>query len=96
MSYDDFGVGQSRLLELVEAAPDVLKFDMMLVHDIHKAPPGKIEFVQQLHQLSQSLGIQALAECISQQQDYEACQTIGFDFYQGFLLARPRFINALM
>ncbi|WP_019529454.1 EAL domain-containing protein [Dasania marina] len=96
LSYDDFGVGQSRLLELVEAAPDVLKFDMMLVHDIHKAPPGKIELVQQLHQMSRSLGIQTLAECISQQQDYEVCQTIGFDFYQGFLFAKPRFINELM
>lgn len=95
LSYDDFGVGQSRLLELVEAAPDVLKFDMMLVNDIHKAHASKLELVQQLHKMAKSLGIQTLGECISQQEDYVVCQTVGFDYYQGFLFAKPCFINEI-
>jgi EAL domain-containing protein (putative c-di-GMP-specific phosphodiesterase class I) len=41
------------------------------------------------------LGIQTLGECISQQEDYVVCQTIGFDYYQGFLFAMPRFIHEI-
>jgi EAL domain-containing protein (putative c-di-GMP-specific phosphodiesterase class I) len=96
LSYDDFGVGQSRLLELVEAAPDILKFDMMLVDNIHKAPQAKVELVQQLHDMARSLKIKTLAECLSQQEDYVLCQKVGFDFYQGYLFALPRFIEQIV
>ena len=34
LAYDDFGVGESRLNDLAETAPDYVKFDMSLVRDI--------------------------------------------------------------
>ena len=91
IAYDDFGVGQSRLLELVEAAPEVLKFDMMLTRDIDTAEPAKLELVQQLHQLARKLNIHTLAECVSRNEEYEICKTIGFDFYQGYLFDEPKY-----
>ena len=37
LAYDDFGVGQSRLNDLAEVAPDYVKFDMSLIRDIDTA-----------------------------------------------------------
>lgn len=91
IAYDDFGVGQSRLLELVEATPDILKFDMMLTQDIHLAEPAKLELVKQLHALAARLKIKTLAECVSKQEEYQVCQTIGFDYYQGYLFDEPKY-----
>lgn len=91
IAYDDFGVGQSRLLELVEATPDVLKFDMMLTQDIHLAGPAKLDLIKQLNALAQRLNIKTLAECVSKPEEYVVCQTIGFDYYQGYLFDEPKF-----
>ncbi len=38
VAYDDFGAGQTRLSELVEAPPDYLKFDMSMIRRIDQAP----------------------------------------------------------
>ncbi len=38
IAYDDFGAGRSRLLELIQAPPDYLKFDVSLIRNIHHAP----------------------------------------------------------
>jgi EAL domain-containing protein (putative c-di-GMP-specific phosphodiesterase class I) len=87
--YDDFGVGQSRLLELVEAAPDILKFDMILIQHIDRAASAKRELLQQLHRLSKKLDIKTLAECVHKKTEYDVCKGIGFDYYQGFLFGKP-------
>lgn len=91
IGYDDFGVGQSRLLELVEATPDVLKFDILLTQNIHLAEPAKLELVQQLHTLARKLNINTLAECVSQKEEFDVCSTIGFDLYQGYLFEEPKY-----
>ena len=95
IAYDDFGVGQSRLLELVEATPDVLKFDMMLTRDIDQAPPAKVQLVTKLHELAQKLNIKTLAECISSPKEYSTCRTIGFDYFQGYLFGEPKYPSVL-
>jgi len=38
LAYDDFGVGQTRLVELAQLPPDFLKFDMSIIYNIHLAP----------------------------------------------------------
>ncbi len=62
LSYDDFGAGQGRLLELGEAPPDVLKFDMSMIRDIDKAPASKQEMLSTLVKLAIDLGCTTLAE----------------------------------
>lgn len=94
LAYDDFGAGQSRLLELSEAVPDILKFDMMFIHSIDQARRGRRELLQQLNRFSKRLGIRTVAECVDQQAEYDACRSIGFDFYQGYLFGEPRPIGA--
>lgn len=89
LAYDDFGAGQTRLMELVEVPPDYLKFDIMLVRNIHNANPTKRGMVQTLLDMAHGMGIQCLAECISQREEAEVCQAMGFDFIQGFYYGRP-------
>lgn len=89
LAFDDFGVGQSRLLELVEATPDILKFDKTLIRGIHRADSSKLDLVKGLHRLAKKLKIKTLAECVHDQREYKVCRSLGFDYYQGYLFGRP-------
>lgn len=94
LSYDDFGAGQGRLLELGEAPPDVLKFDMSLIRDIDKAPPSKQEMLQTLVKLAIDLGCTTLAEGVETKEEHEVCLQMGFQLGQGFLYGRPSPLEA--
>lgn len=48
LAFDDFGAGQARLLELSEVSPDILKFDICLIHDIDSTSPARQHMVEML------------------------------------------------
>ncbi len=48
MAYDDFGSGQARLIELMEVPPDVLKFDIALTREVHRAPFKRKQMLKSL------------------------------------------------
>jgi EAL domain-containing protein (putative c-di-GMP-specific phosphodiesterase class I) len=89
LAYDDFGAGQARLAELIEASPDVLKFDMKMVHGIDMAPKPKQQMVESLVRMTRDLGIAPLAEGIETDEEAEVCQQMGFELFQGFLFGPP-------
>ncbi|MGO9109899.1 MAG: EAL domain-containing protein [Thermoguttaceae bacterium] len=89
LAYDDFGVGQSRLNDLAEVAPDYVKFDMSLVRDIDGATSQRQQVVATLVQMVHNLGITPLAEGVETVGEDETCRQIGFDLGQGFLYGRP-------
>lgn len=89
LAYDDFGVGQSRLSELAEVAPDCVKFDMSLIRDIDTATPQRQQVVATLVQMVRNLGIAPLAEGVETVGEDETCRQMGFDLGQGFLYGRP-------
>jgi EAL domain-containing protein (putative c-di-GMP-specific phosphodiesterase class I) len=89
LAYDDFGVGQSRLNELAEVAPDYVKFDMSLIRGIDAATAQRQQVVATLVQMVRNLGIAALAEGVETESEHGACREIGFDLGQGFLYGRP-------
>lgn len=89
IAYDDFGAGQNRLAELCNAAPDVLKFDMGLIRDIHKAPRERIKVLGSLVRIVSDLGVQPLAEGIECLEEAQVCQELGFTLAQGFYFGRP-------
>ena len=89
LAYDDFGAGQSRLLELIEVPPDYLKFDRSLVNRIADASPQHRSMVSSLVQVAQASGIIALAEGIDNQADAEVCCDLGFHMFQGYYFGRP-------
>ncbi len=89
LAYDDFGTGQARLLELAEAPPDYLKFDLKLIRDVDRAPPAKWRVVKALAAMARELGVVLIAEGIESHQEEAACRELGFAYGQGFLFGPP-------
>ena len=89
LSYDDFGAGQGRLLELAEVPPDVLKFDMQLIRNIDVAPASRQELLGSLVRIAHDLGTTTLAEGVETEAEHRTCQEMGFKLGQGFLYGRP-------
>jgi EAL domain-containing protein (putative c-di-GMP-specific phosphodiesterase class I) len=88
-AYDDFGAGQARLLELADVPAHFVKFDMSLVHDLHKAGPRKQQVVKTLVQMVLSSGSVPLAEGIECEEEAEICVAMGVQLIQGYLTGRP-------
>lgn len=88
-AYDDFGTGQSRLLELVEFPPKYMKFDMSLVRDIDRCSPRRRLVVGALVQMVRDLGIVALAEGVETAGEVQVCHDFGVELYQGYHFGRP-------
>ena len=88
-AYDDFGAGQTRLLELVEVPADYLKFDIALVRDIHLATEAHKDMIQMLVRQARKAGTQTLAEGIEVAADVKVCSELGFDFVQGYYFGKP-------
>jgi EAL domain-containing protein (putative c-di-GMP-specific phosphodiesterase class I) len=90
LAYDDFGSGQARLLELVEAPAHYLKFDVAMIRQIHSAPEARRDLIQMLVALAKKMGMQTIAEGIENIEDLQVCKALGFDFIQGFYYAQPK------
>ena len=90
LAYDDFGAGQTRFIELIEAPAHYLKFDISLVSNIDQAPPKKRDIVKMLVKMSKDMGISTLAEGLDRAEEVEVCQEMGFDYIQGFYYGRPQ------
>lgn len=89
IAFDDFGTGQSRLLELAEVPPDYVKFDMAFVRDLHLAPTRRRDTLLSLVQMTVDSGIVPVAEGIETEQEERACREVGFDLAQGYHLGLP-------
>jgi EAL domain-containing protein (putative c-di-GMP-specific phosphodiesterase class I) len=90
LAFDDFGAGQSRLLELSRVQPDYLKFDRSLVKDLGTPNAAHAELVESLHRHATALGIATLAEGVETPESVQACKAIGFTHFQGYAFGRPQ------
>ncbi|MEM9191216.1 MAG: EAL domain-containing protein [Myxococcota bacterium] len=94
LAYDDFGAGQSRLMELAEVPPDVIKLDMGLIRGIDQSE-GRQEVVRALIRVMSDLGVRVLAEGIETEEELRVCGELGCQLGQGFLLGRPQKVELL-
>jgi EAL domain-containing protein (putative c-di-GMP-specific phosphodiesterase class I) len=92
MAYDDFGAGQARLQEIAEIPADIVKFDMALIRDIHRAPPKKQQMIEQLVKIVTDLGSQTLAEGVETEEEAVVCRQMGFQLCQGYLTGKPELV----
>ena len=89
LAYDDFGAGQARLAELIEARPDYVKFDISLIRGLDAADASRRRMIEALVRMVRELDIAALAEGIETAAEAAVCREIGFDLAQGFHYGRP-------
>jgi EAL domain-containing protein (putative c-di-GMP-specific phosphodiesterase class I) len=90
LAYDDFGVGQSRLVELTDSPPDYLKFDISLIRGIDHAPSSRQRVLASLVSAATELGVRTIAEGVETASEAATCAAIGFSHAQGFHFRKPR------
>ena len=93
LAFDDFGVGQARLVELAEVRPEYLKFDMQLTKNLEHAPTKRQEVVRLFAKMVRELGIKTLAEGVETEACHLMLLDMGFDMGQGFYYGKPRSIK---
>ena len=89
LAYDDFGTGQSRLVELATVCPDVVKFDIKFIREIHLAPPRQQQMLASLVRMVRELNVTPLAEGVEQEAEHNVLIEMGFELGQGFLYGIP-------
>jgi EAL domain-containing protein (putative c-di-GMP-specific phosphodiesterase class I) len=94
LAYDDFGAGQSRLLELVQAPPHFLKFDACLVRHADRASNHQWKLLKMLVDMAHDFDTLTLAEGVETAPEAEACRDLGFDLAQGYFFGRPAPLKA--
>ena len=70
--------------------PEILKFDISLIRDIHQSSHKHITMVQTLVSMVRDFGISPLAEGIEKDAEAEICREIGFELAQGYHFGRPK------
>ncbi len=89
LAYDDFGIGQARLLELAEAPPHYLKFDRKFVRGLDGAPTSRQRLVASLVAAARELLVKTVAEGVETEEEAAACMRAGFSHAQGYHFGRP-------
>jgi EAL domain-containing protein (putative c-di-GMP-specific phosphodiesterase class I) len=89
LAFDDFGAGQSRLVELIDVHPDYVKFDIRLIRSIDSAPKRQQQMIGSLVQMTRELGIVTLAEGVETEGEHKTCLELGFELGQGYFYGKP-------
>lgn len=89
IALDDVGVGRCNLKTILDVRPDVLKIDRYLVHGSAEDAARRV-VLESMQRLAATIGASVVAEGIEREEDAALAQSLGIDYAQGFLFARPR------
>ncbi|WP_168194269.1 EAL domain-containing protein [Thermodesulfobacterium sp. TA1] len=85
---DDFGTGYSSLHYLKDLPIDFLKIDQVFIKDFLN--DKKTYFVlETIISLAKKLNIKTVTEGVETREQFEALKSLGCDYFQGFLFAKP-------
>lgn len=88
LALDDLGAGYAGLASFAQLQPDIVKFDLSLIRDID-SEPIKAKLVESMANVCSEMGITSLAEGVETERELSTLFSLGFDLFQGFLLAKP-------
>jgi diguanylate cyclase (GGDEF)-like protein/PAS domain S-box-containing protein len=88
LAIDDFGTGYSSLSYLRQFPVDILKIDRSFVEGV-AGEGGDATLAEAVVQMSRALRLQTVAEGIETTDQWSALRTLGCEFGQGYLFARP-------
>ena len=87
-SIDDFGTGHSSLSYLKRLPVSLLKLDRSFVSNIHDDHYNQ-SIASMVVSLTQSMGIDILAEGVETEQEFNCLRDLGCYLYQGYYFSRP-------
>lgn len=94
-AYDDFGAGESRIVELTAVPAHFVKFDMALIRGLDAAPAATRKVVRGLVEAVLDVGSVPLAEGVETEAEATVCREMGFQLFQGYLTGRPTPIDEI-
>lgn len=95
LAIDDVGMGFSGLNHILECDPDVLKIDAAVVRDVH-TNPAKAAMIEALVSFGDRAEMSLVAEGIETADELCVLRTLGVGFGQGYHLARPGALAAVL
>ncbi|MEZ9503286.1 EAL domain-containing response regulator [Vibrio sp. 10N.286.51.B11] len=95
LSIDDFGIGHSNLINLVEIPFTELKIDRRFVKNYLLCLKHK-HALELSVSLAKKLGLIVVAEGIEVYEEYSAMKNLGVDICQGYLTGKPDFIENIL
>ncbi|MEA3512774.1 MAG: bifunctional diguanylate cyclase/phosphodiesterase [Campylobacterota bacterium] len=88
IAIDDFGSGYSNFENIIHLGIDYLKIDGSLIKNIVTDKNSRI-IVETIVQFSNKLGIETIAEYVSDKDIYKVVKDIGIDYAQGYYIGKP-------
>ncbi|MFG6449398.1 EAL domain-containing protein [Roseateles sp. BYS180W] len=90
LALDDFGVGHSNLMRLMELPITVLKVDASL---LQAAVQGDESLILAVMRVAQQRGLTLVVEGVSDARHRDVARRLGVDFAQGFVLGLPQLLR---
>jgi len=88
IAIDDLGSGYAGLTSFALLTPEIVKFDMELVQNVHRSPT-RSKLIRAMTSLCRELGILALAEGIETVEECRTVRELGCGLLQGYYLGAP-------
>ncbi|KZZ41518.1 hypothetical protein A3758_22785 [Oleiphilus sp. HI0118] len=88
IALDDFGTGYSSLNYLTKLPIETLKIDKSFVMELESSEQAK-SVVETIVALSNSLGLESVAEGIESEEHHLFLQSLGCEYGQGYHFSRP-------
>ncbi len=88
LAVDDVGSGFASLRHILELAPEFVKLDISLVHEIDQ-DPGRQAMVAGLAAFAERAGCELIAEGVESASELAELRALGVTHAQGYLLGRP-------
>lgn len=88
VSVDDFGTGYSNLGRVKRMAPDVLKIDRSFVYEMEDLSL-RSSLIPEIVSIARAIGSSLVAEGIENELQAEQLASLGVEYGQGYLFARP-------
>ena len=96
LAQDDLGSGYSSLLRLRHFAFDDVKIDQSLVRGTELNPGAALHFIQPINDIAHSLGLSVVIEGLEDVGQIEVGVQLGVDEGQGYGVARPMPLDAVV
>ena len=94
VAIDDFGSGYSNFAHILNMHVDYIKIDASLISNVDTDKNSEL-MVETIVKLAQQLGIETVAEYVSNEEIYNTVQRLGVDWAQGYWRGKPMSLESM-